>query len=72
MSDHTHLRAYDLHLVDGDTCVHRLLPAAVTSQCPRPPEFDVTGWPACGTHLAPVIRGEHDRGNPDVVVRRRL
>lgn len=40
------------------------------AQCPRPPAFLVAGLPSCDGHVVAVVVWEHQRGNPDVVVRR--
>lgn len=90
MTDHTHVRDADLHFVDLETCVHRLLPVrrpdwaralrerldhtpqttSPAAQCPRPPSFRIDSYPTCDQHVVAVVVWMHDRGNPDVVVRR--
>lgn len=83
MTDHTHVREAEPHYVDTDTCVHQLQPpepgrvltlaplrVSAAAQCPRPVSFLVAGWPSCDGHVVAVIVWEHERGNPDVVVRR--
>jgi len=72
VTHHSHVREADVHYVDTETCVHRLLPVAPSSQCPRPPAFLVAGLPSCDGHVVPVVVDQHSRGNPDVVVRRIL
>lgn len=70
MTEHTHVRDADLHYVNSETCVHRLLPVAASSQCPRQPAFRINSYPTCDGHVAAVVTWMHERGNPDAVVRR--
>lgn len=72
MTEHTHVREAALLYVDSETCVHHLLPTAASSQCPRPPAFRIDSYPTCDQHVVAVVVWMHERGNPDVVVRRVL
>jgi hypothetical protein len=77
VTDHTHEREAEAHYVDTDTCVHRLLSLSgvdVTEvgQCTHAPTMLVAGWPTCDLHTVRLITWEHERGNPDPVVRRLL